>query len=81
VPKRAPKYNIPLVRQLRAKRVRLGITQKELAARIGVFKCHLSEWELGMIAPQLPLLLAWLEALDFTVIDRALLPHRTLRCG
>jgi DNA-binding XRE family transcriptional regulator len=41
--------------EIRRYRLQLGITQRELARRVGVRLSTLSSWELGMTCPALPM--------------------------
>lgn len=56
-----------LCARLRARRRELGITQRALAQRLGLNNSYLSNWENGTYAPQLASLLAWAEALGWSV--------------
>ena len=49
---------------LRRLREAAGLTQTELAARVGVKQCSLSAWEIGTAAPSLPNMVRLAEALD-----------------
>lgn len=49
-----------------------GITQRQLAARIGSSRSHLNAWEACRNSPSIPLLAAWTDALGY---DVALVPR------
>jgi transcriptional regulator with XRE-family HTH domain len=52
--------NVALARRLREQ---AGLTQEEVAARVGVDQGTIANWELGHRTPQLRLLTAWAEVL------------------
>ena len=52
---------------IRKVRIRSGITQKELAARLGVTNTAVSKWERGLGMPDVSLLLPLCDALRITV--------------
>lgn len=54
-------------RQMRRRRVELGLTQSELASRIGKSSKWVSEVERGRIMPTLPSVLAVARALAYSV--------------
>ena len=51
----------------RERRERLGLTQGQLAERLGVDQGTVAHWELGTRKPRLDLLQAWAEALGWPV--------------
>ncbi|MFQ5973460.1 MAG: helix-turn-helix domain-containing protein [Alphaproteobacteria bacterium] len=57
-----------LVSQLRQRRRRLGLRQKDLAARIGVNKSALGRWERRKAEPSLAGVCAWAQELGFDIV-------------
>ena len=51
----------------RKRRERLGLTQGQLAERLGVDQGTVAHWELGTRKPRLDLLQAWADALGLPV--------------
>lgn len=60
------RQGLPLV--LRARRVELGLTQCELAKRIGYGERYISLWERGVYSPRLCSLEDWLGGLDMRIV-------------
>lgn len=61
------KLNHPLPQQLQSERIRQGLTQLQLADRLGVHAPSLSAWEHGAVVPSFPSVLRWCEALGVEV--------------
>ena len=57
-----------LVSQLRQRRRRLGLRQKDLATRIGVNKSALGRWERRKAEPSLAGVCAWAQELGFDIV-------------
>ena len=51
------------------KRVRLGLTQRDLAEIIGVDRTTMGKWELGRTVPRVEKLLALTKILDCSIED------------
>lgn len=50
--------------QLYVRRVQLGLSQREVTARIGMHQSQLSNYETGKVSPSLPCLVRWATAVD-----------------
>lgn len=61
-----------LVERLRTKRLALGLTQADVAARIGAKHWDLSRWEKQTRAPSVSVAAAWVEALGVRVVGGSL---------
>ncbi|TCS77271.1 helix-turn-helix transcriptional regulator [Pectinatus cerevisiiphilus] len=51
------------------KRLRLGLTQKQLADKIGVDRTTVGKWELGISIPRIEKLLILAKTLDCSIED------------
>ncbi|MCP3885114.1 MAG: helix-turn-helix transcriptional regulator [Propionibacteriaceae bacterium] len=58
-----PKHDNPLIYQLRQKRIRLGLTQEQVAEHCGVSRGHVRNIERGYKMPSSGVLLQWAEFL------------------
>lgn len=61
-------YPLPLINEIAARRVALGLSQEAVAARIGVRGVTVSWWETGRCSPPLPRLLAYADAVGLQVL-------------
>lgn len=52
---------------LLCRRRQLGLTQQQVAGRLGVHRSMVSDWETGQHAPRLTGLVAWCDALSLTL--------------
>lgn len=64
--------NVALARKTREQ---LGLTQEQLAERLGVDQGTIAHWELGTRQPRLASLQAWADALGLPVSDLILKPQ------
>jgi transcriptional regulator with XRE-family HTH domain len=62
----------PLVRQLRARRIKLGMLQRQVAERCGVTQTTVTDWENGYRNPNIHKLQCWANALDMALALRDL---------
>lgn len=58
----------PIVPVLRRRRVALGLTQGDVARRVGKSQSTISDWESGVVEPTLTSLLFWVGALDMVLV-------------
>ena len=58
----------PLVDQLRARRVALGLNQRVFAQLVGASQSQVSETECGLTSPRLRTLRRWCDALDLHLV-------------
>lgn len=67
-----PRALHPIVAELRAARVRAGVSQSALAEKMGYALSVFSKWERGTYAPNLRRLMDWAEALglEIRIIER-----------
>jgi transcriptional regulator with XRE-family HTH domain len=68
MPRKKSPVRVTLGEAIRAARQAAGLTQVELAARLGVAQSRLSEWERGAVVPGTPHLVRLTEALGLTLI-------------
>jgi predicted transcriptional regulator len=61
-----------LVRDLRARRLHLGLTQRQVAAKCGVSQSCITDWESGTKTPTLHHLQCWVNALNMALALRDL---------
>lgn len=59
-----------LIQDLVLARLSKGLTQPELAERIGTTLYSVRDWEIGRHTPSLPFLLYWAEALEMDLMAR-----------
>lgn len=62
----------PIVRQLRERRIRLGITQKHVGAMCGVTQSCVTDWEAGRKHPGIHKLQAWANSVNMALALMAL---------
>jgi transcriptional regulator with XRE-family HTH domain len=76
---RRPKHSNPYLHALRDARIRLGLTQREVAKRAGFALGALAWYELGRRSPTSVVFIAWFEALGFTLSEHpSTVPPRTI---
>lgn len=61
--------------KLRSERERQGLTQKDVAALMGVQYQRIADWELGRCQPQAGNFLLWLKALGYRVLIEPMEPE------
>lgn len=69
---------IPEVKALIEKRKRLKIKQYELAKNIGISPKDLSRYEHGINHPSAPIFVAWLQALDYSIVEKEEIWYSTI---
>lgn len=67
-------YRRDLIQQLRQRRVDLGLSQRDLAERVGVQQSSISAIEAGTVAPTLDTFIALVHALGFSVMSQKRMP-------
>jgi DNA-binding XRE family transcriptional regulator len=67
-PRQGRQSRHPIIRALRARRLKQNVTQKDLARRIGIHPKNLCNWERGQFVPEFRLLLDWVQALDASLV-------------
>lgn len=55
---------VGIYNQLYVRRLKLGLSQREVTARIGMHQSQLSNYETGKVSPSLPCLVRWATAVD-----------------
>jgi|RhiMethySRZTD1v2_1073278.scaffolds.fasta_scaffold158107_5 transcriptional regulator with XRE-family HTH domain len=70
MPRLEEEFFRPVVTILTVRRVAMGLTQEELAWRIGCADRHLAKWEIGKHRPSLYFLLKWCEQLGYRLALR-----------
>ena len=63
-------YRRDLIQQLKERRERLGLSQRELAARVGITAQSVSEIESGVMAPTLDTFIAMAHILGFPILGQ-----------
>lgn len=57
----------PIVRQLRERRIKMGVLQREVAVKCGVTATCVTDWESGSTHPNIHKLQAWANSLDMAL--------------